>query len=155
MSKEAIGGNMRLFRTYWGHEETFKLMPVTLDCPYMEVLYHPSAQMLVVFSKTMKQNYEMLPKLDDDGEMLPTKKKKRNGLAFKEERRLLEVPQEFYMIDRKQQEEFIELFATNAKDFDYKAVLDIKPKTDSAILQKEGAGGLLDDKGQPLSVVKN
>ena len=154
MSEKTIGGNMRLFKTFWGPEETFKLMPVTIDCPYMEVLYHPSAGMLVVFSKTMKQNYEMLPKLDDNGEWVQSKAKKRNGNTFKEERRLMDVPQEFYLIDRAQQEEFIELFATNAKDFDYKAVLDIKPKEDPMILQKEGTGAILDAKGQPLKAVK-
>ena len=63
---------------------------------------------------------------------------------MQEERRLLKVPQEFYMINRKEQEAFIELFATNTKEFDYKKTLDIKPKEDSAILQKEGAGGLLE-----------
>ncbi len=154
MSEKAIGGNMRLFETYWGQEKTFKLMPVTLDCPYMEALYHPSAQMLVVFSKTMKENYEMLPKLDQEGEMIKAKKPKRNGAPMQEERRLLKVPQEFYMINRKEQEAFIELFATNTKEFDYKKTLDIKPKEDSAILQKEGAGGLLDEKGNPMVAVK-
>jgi len=152
MSETKIGANMRLFSTYWGKEETFKLMPVTMDCPYMEVIYHPSAGMLIAMSKTMKENYEMLPKLDDDGEWVHAKKPKRNGSKIKEERRLMKVPQEYYMTVRAEQEEFIKLFAINEEGFDYKKVLDIEPPTESSILQKEGAatGALLDDKGNPI-----
>ena len=154
MSKEVEGANMRLFTTFWGQEQTFRLMPTTADCPYMEVIYHPSAQMLVVMSKTFKENYEMLPKLDDDGEWIGAKKPKRNGSKMKEERRLMEVPQEHYMTVREEQEAFIKMFALNADDFDYKHFLDIEPPKDSAILQKEGAGQLLDEKGNPLTAVK-
>lgn len=154
MSQENKIGNMRLFTTYWGQEETFRMMPVTEDCPFMEVIYHPSAQMLIAMSKNMKQNYEMLPKLDDDGEWVPAKKPKRNGSKMKEERRLMEVPQEHYMTVRMEQEEFIKLFAMNADDYNYTKYLDIKPKGESQILQKEGAGGLLDEKGNPMQAVK-
>ena len=152
MSQEKIGANMRLFTTFWGQEQTFRLMPANSNCPYMEVIYHPSAQMLVVMSKTFKQNYEMLPKLDDDGEWITTKKPKRNGSKMKEERRLMEVPQEHYLTERAEQEEFIALYATNADVYDYKKFLDITPPTESSILQKEGAatGALLDEKGNPL-----
>jgi len=154
MSQDKAGANMRLFTTYWGQEETFRMMPITTDCPFMEVIYHPSAGMLIAMSKTMKQNYEMLPKLDDDGEWIHAKKAKRNGSKMKEERRLMEVPQEHYMTVRKEQEEFIALFATNADEFDFKKFLDIEPPKESAILQKEGAGQLLDEKGNPLVAVK-
>lgn len=153
MSKATIGGNMRLFTTFWGPHETFKLMPVNDDCPYMEVLYDPTVQMLVALSKNMKENYEMLPKLDDNGEMVKSKVAKRNGKPFKEERRLLKVPQEFYMIKREEQEAFIELFATNAKDYDYKAHLDKVPES-SEIIQNQDTGKILDAKGNAMSVEK-
>jgi len=153
MSKENIGGNMLLFTTFWGQEQTFRLMPTSNDCPYMEAIYHPSAEMLVVMSKTFKQNYEMLPKLDDDGEWVQAKKPKRNGSKVKEERRLMDVPQEHYLTERSEQEVFIKLFATNETDYDYTKYLDMKPPTDSNILQKEGAGVILDKKGEPLKKV--
>ena len=156
MSEKANhGANMLLITTFWGQDKTFKLMPVNKDCPYMEVLYDPKVQMLVAMSKDMKQNYEMLPKLDDDGEMIKAKKAKRNGRPFREERRLMDVPQEFYMIERAEQEAFIEKFAVNHKDYDYKHYLDLKPAEDSAILQevKEGDGAILDKDGNAMKPV--
>jgi hypothetical protein len=155
MSKETeYGANMLLITTYWGQNKTFKLMPINKECPYMEVLYDPTVQMLVALSKTMKQNYEMLPKLDDDGEMVKAKKARMSGKKFKEERRLMDVPQEFYMVERKEQEAFIEKFAVNAKDYDYKSYLDIKPADQSEILQNHEAGQILDAKGNAMSVAK-
>lgn len=155
MSKETeYGANMLLITTYWGQNKTFKLMPINKECPHMEVLYDPSVQMLVALSKTMKENYEMLPKLDDDGEMIHAKKKRMSGKTFKEERRLMKVPQEFYLIDRAEQEAFIEKFAVNAKDYDYKKYLDIKPADQSEIIQNHEAGALLDKDGKAMSVAK-
>lgn len=155
MSKEVDhGSNMLLITTYWGQDKTFKLMPVNKDCPYLEVLYDPNVSMLVALCVNMKENYEMLPKLDDDGELVKTKKAKANGRPFKEERRLMKVPQEFYMIERKEQEAFIEKFAINAKDFDFKKYLDMKPKQQSEILQNPEAGKILDKDGKAMEIVK-
>lgn len=150
MSKDNIGNNMLLFTTFFGQNKTFKLMPVNDDCPFMEVIYDPTVQMLVALSKAKKQNYEMLPKLDDDGNYVPSKKPKTNGKPMKEERRLLEVPTEFYIIERTEQEAFIEKFAINAADFDYKTHLDFDP-TPSNVLQNQEAGVIVDEKGNPIS----
>ena len=49
-----FGKNMLMFTTHWGEQETFKLMPVTTDCPYSEVIYDPSTTLLVVIGKTKK-----------------------------------------------------------------------------------------------------
>jgi len=155
MSKDTNhGANMLLFTTYWGQTKTFKLMPITEDCPYMEVIYDPAVEMLVAMSKTMKENFEMLPRLDDDGEWIHCKKPKKNGKPMKEQRLLVHVPQEFYMVERSEQESFIEKFAVNADDFDYKKFLDMKPEQPSEILQNTEAGAILDKDGKVLSAVK-
>ena len=155
MSKDAtIGSNMLLITTFWGQDKTFKLMPVTKDCPYLEVLYDTNMQMLVALTVAQKENYEMLPKLDDDGELMKVKKPKANGRPFKEERRLMKVPQEFYMIERAEQEAFIQQFAINADTFDFKKYLDMKPKQQSEILQNPEAGQILGTDGKPMKAVK-
>ncbi len=157
MTKETnYGSNMLLITTFWGQAKTFKLMPINNDCPYMEVIYDIPTQMLVSLSKTMKENYEMLPKLDDDGELIGTKKPKRNGKPFKEERRLLNVPQEFYLIERNEQENFINTFAINATSFDFKKYLDIKPAEQKTILQPEAEakGVLVDANGRPIKAMQ-
>ena len=152
-TKTAYGQNMLLYTTFWGKDKSFKLMPISNDCPYAEVLYDTELQTLVAFSKKSKQNFEMLPKLDDDGEFIPTKKPKRNGKPMKEQRILMNVPSEYWFIERPEQEAFIKAFAVNAKSFDYKKFLDLKPKQESNILQKEPTG-LIDAKGKALTVAK-
>lgn len=157
MTKEVetlYGQNMICITTYWGQDKTFKLMPINNDCPYMEVIYDTATQMLVAISKTLKENLEMLPRLDDDGEIQRAKKPKRNGKEFKEQRQLMKVPQEYYMVERAEQEAFIEAFACNAKDYNYKLYLDIKPKQESEILQNTEAGAILDKDGKVLSAAK-
>ena len=39
MSK--YGKNMLLITSYWGDKDTFKMIPLTEDCPYSEVIYVP------------------------------------------------------------------------------------------------------------------
>jgi hypothetical protein len=150
----SYGQNMLCITTYWGQDKTFKLMPISNDCPYMEVIYDTATQMLVAISKTFKENFEMLPRLDDDGEIQRTKKPKRNGKEFKEHRMQMSVPQEYYMVERAEQESFIEAFACNAEDFNYKLYLDMKPKQNSEILKNTEAGKILDKDGKALSVAK-
>jgi len=155
-NKTNYGANMLLFTTFWGQHKTFKLMPINQECPYMEVIYDPTVQMMVAMSKTMKENYEMLPKLDDDGEFIATKKAKVNGRKIKEERRLMSVPQEFYLIERDEQEAFIKTFAVNADEYNYKQYLDIVPKGESAILKpvEPASASILDANGKPMQAVK-
>ena len=122
----------------------------------MEVIYDPSMEMLAVLSKTMKENYEMLPKLDDDGEIIHSKKSRASGKKFKEERRLVKVPQEYYLIERAEQEEFIKEFAVNADTYNWKQYLDAKLAGSSNIIQevKPEAGVITDKAGKPLTAVK-
>jgi len=156
IKEKTHGANMALFTTFWGKHKTFKLMPIDKDCPYMEVIYDPSVEMLVVLSKTMKENYEMLPRLTDDGEYIAAKKPRMNGRKIQEERRLMKVPQEFYMVERDEQEAFIKTFAVNANTFDYKKYLDLKIAEESTILKSEEAmnKGLLGADGKPMTIVK-
>lgn len=143
-----FGNNMRLFTTYWGNDKTFKLMPVTQECPYVEAIYDTNTDLLVVISKNKKMNLQMVPKLDDNGNQVPSKAKKNNGNPVKEKQIQMEVLQEHYLIEREEQEEFIKSFATNAKDFDYAKFfkdMDAQP----AIHIPETAP-LVDDKGMPL-----
>ena len=96
----------------------------------------------------------MLPKLDDDGNMVQAKKPKTNGKPMKEERRLMEVPQEHYIIERSEQEALIEKFALNAEDFNFKQYLDAKPAGSSEIIAEQKESTLVDSSGKALTVAK-
>jgi hypothetical protein len=62
----------------------------------------------------------MLPKLDEYGQPLTGTK------GRKEERNKIEVFQEFYIEDKAAVESLIEMFAINAKKFDYKQFMTVE-----------------------------
>ena len=70
MSDSKYKNNMMLFKSFGGEKETFRMMPITEDCPYAEVIYNPAVATLVVISKIKKQNFQFLPKLDGNGDIL-------------------------------------------------------------------------------------
>ncbi len=143
------GKNMRLYTSYWGESKTFKLMPIKESCPYVEAIYDSMTDMLVVISKNRKQNLQLVPRLDENGNSIKSTKPKQNSVPYKEQRVTMDVLQEHYLIDRSEQEAFIAQFAVNTSDFDYEQFFK---KEEEKIMVPETAP-LLDDKGVPLMSV--
>ena len=73
-----LGSNMLLIKSSWNDGETFKLLPVSQDCPYVECIFDPATKVFVVISKVSKTSLHMLPKLDDNGDPAPLKTKRAN-----------------------------------------------------------------------------
>ena len=122
---------MLLINTVWQMKKTFKMMPISKECPFVECIYDPESQMLAVVLDKIKDSYHMLPKLDDNGDQVPVKGRARaNGEKFKTERRLVQTYGEVYIADIKDQEQIIELFALNSDVFDYKPMITPIPKED-------------------------
>jgi len=120
MSKLKIEQSMMLTSSNWGPHKTFKLIPVTPDCPYVEAIFDPSSKILAVISKVSKQSFHMIPKLDDNGDPIKLKIGKRsNGKDFKEQRSLMQTNAEYYISDKVDIEVLIKGFAINADTFDY------------------------------------
>lgn len=116
--------SMLLISTVWQMKRTFKMIPISKDCPYIEVIYDPESKMLAVVLDKIKDSYHMLPKLDENGDNTPVKGRPRPaGQKIKEERRLVATYGEVYVADPKDQEQIIELFAINSDVFDYKALI--------------------------------
>ena len=121
---EKVGKNMILINApdFQSMARAFKMIPITNDCPYVECMYSSKDNVMAVITRTMKQSYHMVPKLDDNGDAVPVKGKTRsNGKEYKEERRLVDTFSEFYLLTPEEINGFIESFAVNAKTFDYKA----------------------------------
>ena len=119
MSK--IGQNMMLVSSSFRNAKSFTMIPVSNDSPYTEAMFDPTSGILAVISKVMKQSYHMVPKLDDDGQPMRLKTpNKKTGKTHKEERRLVDTFSEFYLSDKKDIEDFINIFAINASSYDYK-----------------------------------
>lgn len=111
--------NMFVISSTWGEvgneKPTFKMFPVTEDCPYQECIYDATRRILAVISKIRKQNYIMTHKVDDNGDPIFLKPgvKRNNGKNYKEERRLVETFTEYYIESPAEIKEFIDMFAIN------------------------------------------
>ena len=131
-----IGKNMLLVSSAFRGAQSFNLVPATPECPYVEAMYDPSSGILAVISKVMKQSYHMIPKLDDNGNPLRVKGSPREGgKTVREERRLVDTFSEFYITDKQEINDFINIFAVNAESFDFSQyMVDTKATEKSPII---------------------
>jgi hypothetical protein len=104
--------NMMLVSSEWSGKPSFRAMPVTVGCPYVECIFDPESKVLVVISKTKRNTLQMLPKLDEYGTPVSGTK------GVKQDRHKLEVFQEYYISEPESIKEFINLIAINS-EFDY------------------------------------
>lgn len=123
-----IGGNMLLINSSWGEGKTFKMFPLTQDCPYVECIFDPATHVLVVIGKVTKTALHMLPRLDDNGDSMAVKVRRPNNKMIKEERKSIETFQEYYIEDKEAMVALIKLFCTNADTFDYNSFLTAEIK---------------------------
>jgi hypothetical protein len=115
---------MMIVQATWNETQTFRLIPISTECPYVECIFDPATKVFVIISKITKQSLHMLPKMDENGDPVASKTRRPNGRNFKEERNKIEVFQEYYVEDKVAIEDLIHTFATNAKTFDYKSFMD-------------------------------
>ena len=86
---------MMLVQATWQESQTFRMIPTSTDCPYVECIFDPTSNVFVVISNIKKTTLHMLPKLDEYGQPSTGSK------GMKQERHKLEVFQEFYVEDKK------------------------------------------------------
>lgn len=106
--------NMMVYHADWNETKTFKLLPITPDCPFNEVIYDPEQKILAIISKDTKEKPVMLPKLDDKGDTIIRKiPSKTSNNAFLQERRIVPMYFEYYITDKEDIKEFIKIFSVN------------------------------------------
>ena len=135
--KSTFGRNMMLISSAFRGAKSFSMVPVTLDCPYVEAMFDPASGILAVISKVKKQSMHMVPKLDDTGQPVKLKvPNKQTGKTIKERRMILDTFSEFYINDKEEIAQFIYMFAVNAEQFDVQEYfVDVnETKTSSIIL---------------------
>ena len=109
----------------WGNAKTFKLIPVTPECPYNEAIFDRDSKVLALIGKEKKQSFHMLPKLTDLGDVQTLKIGKRgNGKDYAEERKALETYYEYYIENPSEIESIVNLLAVNADSFDFKQYME-------------------------------
>lgn len=100
-----------------GNYESFRMIPLTQECPYVEVFYDPTIQVLVVLLKEQKERLTLVPKLDEYGN-----EAKKNNRALIDRQRAAYY-KEFYITKPAEMEQFIELFGYNTDSFNYQKIL--------------------------------
>lgn len=116
---------MMLVESTWQDTKTFKMIPVSNDCPYVECIYDPSSKVLVLIGKTTKTSLHMLPKLDEYGKAVS------GNRGAKQERRSIDTFQEYYIEEDKDIKEITKMFAVNASKFDIAKFLEKAPNKPS------------------------
>lgn len=117
--------SMMLVTSSWGNNKTFKMIPVTPESVYNEAIFDLDSKVLALISKEKKESMHMVAKLNDMGDPEFMKIGKReNGKNFKEERKLLETFYEYYVEDKNEVINMINLLAINADSFDYMQYID-------------------------------
>ena len=117
--------NMHLISSKWGGKPTFKMIPISIDCPYNEILFDPNAKALAIVSKEKKETFHMVPRLTETGEKVTLKpgKIKTDGKNYAEQRVTLETYYEYYIENEHEIVEFVEKFANNADVYDYSTII--------------------------------
>lgn len=100
-----------------GNYQSFRMIPVTQGCPYVEAFYDPAVKVLVVLSKDQKESLTLVPKLDEYGNAV----KKNNRPVV--DRQRVHSYKEFYIEQPEEIRSFVLLTAVNADSYDYEKFL--------------------------------
>ena len=111
--------SMILVQSTWQEAQTFRMIPISESCPYVECIFDPGTKVFVVILKITKTALHMLPKLDEYGLAVTGSK------GTKQDRNKIDVFQEFYLEDKAGITDIIEHFSINAKKFDYKSFMEV------------------------------
>jgi|694.fasta_scaffold00087_46 hypothetical protein len=93
----------------WNGTPTFRMIPINIDCPYVDVIFDPREKTLAVISSSVKEKPQMLPKLNDKGQLMQLR-----GNDYAQERRIMEAYYEYYIQDLTDIETFVKHFAVNS-----------------------------------------
>jgi len=127
---------MMLISSAFRNVKSFSLVPVTKDCPYVEAMYDPTSSILAVITNVKKESFHMIPRLDENGQPVRLKiPNPETGKVVKEQRVAVETFSEFYITEREEINNFINLFAVNADSFDYQSLMvDLNKKETPKII---------------------
>jgi hypothetical protein len=126
--------SMLLVTSSWGQFKTFKMIPISKECPYNECIYDVQSKVLAIIGKESKESFHMLPKLTDQGDVQYLKIGKRNnGKDYAEERKALVTLYEYYVEDVEEVKNFVSMFSVNSDTFNIQQYIDlnvdVKPTT--------------------------
>lgn len=101
--------NMLVYSTDWYGRRTFRMLPISPDCPFNEVIFDPSTKVLAVISKEFKEKPHMFPKLNNSGTPIYG----TNETGVLEERMVMDTYYEYYIDNIDDIKHFVKYFAMN------------------------------------------
>ncbi len=109
---------MMVYSSDWQGQKSFRMLPVSEDCPFNEVIFDPTSRVLAVISKDQKEKPQMLPKLNGNGQMIMLKGLQAETSnpyqpTYVEERHMMDAYYEYYLDNETDINTFVELFAIN------------------------------------------
>lgn len=102
---------MMIYKSKWNDKSTFRMLPLTNDCPYNEAIFDPEQKILAIVSKDKKEKPMMLPRLSDRGDLVPTKRANAEASPWQEQRVIMETYYEYYIEDMEDIRSFIATMA--------------------------------------------
>lgn len=113
--------NMMLYTTATNGEKTFGLIPLNTSCPFNEAIYMPKLEALAVLSKSTRDTFTFLERLDENGEVQTSIVKSKEGSRQVEKKQRVQVasPWEYFIHEKMEIRDFIKTFAINADEYDY------------------------------------
>lgn len=103
---------------YTPTENSFRLIPATINAPYVDCVYWKDKKVLEVNSIIKRSEYAMFPKVDDNGDIEKRKVSitSENGqkIEHKQERRMAEILQKYYIIEKDEIIAFVKAVAVNS-----------------------------------------
>jgi alpha-mannosidase len=127
---------MLVITTDWYQRtESFKLIPTSLDCPYVEALFDPDHKILVVLSREKEYKFTMLTKLDDKGKAVQYKQ--GSDVVPAKERRQIDSFFEYFIYKKEEILNFVEMFSIDVKNDNGEPLVNFKQIVEDAFAAQE------------------
>lgn len=101
--------SMLVCRTTWNSQPSFKMIPLTSDCPFNEVIFDSTQNVLAIVSKEKREKPHMMHRLDDKGRPIEIK----NEQKFAEMRVMVDSYYEYYIEHQEDIQAFVKHFAVS------------------------------------------
>lgn len=110
---------MMLYTTATNGSKTFGMMPLSNDCPFNEAIYMPTLEALAVLSKSTRDTFTMMDRLDENGNPVAQTGKGADHTKPKAQRIQISSPWEYFIHEREEILAFVKENAINADSYDF------------------------------------
>lgn len=118
--------------------ENFKLIPISSDCPYIEVRFSLEKKILTILSKDTFDDFKMMVKITDDGEVAYTKSVKGSVPKPKYERLRSVSFYDYSITVRSDIEKFVDFITGESNDLSSYFIVAEKIEAPLKVLDKDG-----------------